>query len=156
MCHFVCGTNPSPLGDENLISDGIEFLITVVNQPIPTRGRKSAWVNICCSATVNQPIPKRGQKLLKTFIFFSAFRTNPSPDGDENIEFVHAFFAQIELTHPHSGTKILIRKNQQRIAKNQPIPTRGRKKHLPKSVGALSYDMKFMCLTMEYILQIYF
>ena len=40
--------------------------------------------------------------------------------------------------------------------KNQPIPKRGRKKHLPKSVGALSYDMKFMCLTMEYILQIYF
>ena len=75
------------------------------NQPIPTRGRKLDNKLGMFDNGGNQPNPKRGRKLESYYI------TNK---------------CHLEPTHPHSGTKIAIRRNVPFCMRNQPIPKRGR------------------------------
>ena len=73
------GTNPSPLGDENVTV--IVLLTTLaLNQPIPTRGRKYRGNINKQSITTNQPIPKRGRKSgHKMYILRGLNRNQPIP-----------------------------------------------------------------------------
>ncbi|RGH65728.1 hypothetical protein DW797_00675 [Ruminococcus sp. AM31-32] len=85
---------------------------------------------------MNQPIPTRGRKFNRLIPTLYAVMNQPIPKRGRKI---------IEQV------KIIVF-----FRRTNPSPSGDEKKHLPKSVGALSYDMKFMCFTMEYILRIYF
>ena len=108
MCHFVCGTNPSPLGDENLISDGIEFLITVVNQPIPKRGRKYKIVFGFTTINHEPTQPHSGTKIFRSSTSGKSIRNQPIPKGGRKLKRrLINHYLTVEPTHPHSGTKTI-------------------------------------------------
>ena len=87
------------------------------NQPIPKRGRKSEVSEICVchnNFPLNQPIPTRGRKSGKCLVFI--------------------IYAKSEPTHPHAGTKTLVCFFTERIIGEPPIPKRGRKSYISKSI----------------------
>ena len=57
------GTNPSPLGDENL-PFGLTLCLFFKNHPIPKRGRKIYSFLSFVKVFQNQPIPRWGRKSL--------------------------------------------------------------------------------------------